>query len=1258
MIRPYLLLLALLVTLFQSVPAGAATLLGEWRLEEDAWNGVSGEVIDSSGNNRHGTAIGTLLPGLDTAAPARGGNPGTCDYGIFAGASSGGPALSLPGLPVNTSAGAKTSVAFWMYWDGTDNVMPIGWNVHDLWLVSGVFGFNTGNSDVFGISSASLANGWHHVVAVFTNGAVASNELYIDSVKQTLTQRRSSPNNPNAYVRSTLQVSGWGANSSYRFSGRIDEVKIYTGAASQAEVNAAYTATHACPVHPPPPPATLAAEYRFDDGWSTSDPLADSSGNGLDAILSGGSVAQVNAPASGLKPETCKAGSFARNGYFLANGLPLDVSAGAKATVAFWMYWDGRYPPDGWAMPFRWAGQYYDLAFKSNGWFGFNTGQGDIYGFSSSGLANGWHHVVAVFTSSAVSSNKIYLDGQLRVLRSDGSHAARLISSSAFIGAGGNWSNGYKYGGLLDSLSIHRGELSQAEVGTLYRQAQPCTRSTCAYPLHAGGSLSIGKESKINGNTISGSGNAIDPANGNLVNASQTLSAHNPATFPSYSGGTHYSGSASSLVPGTTYHSVTLTSGTAPSGTYNINTLNVDGNVTFTGGTFFVKTMTVDQDRNLFFTAATQFRVGTRFSADKEVDMLDSSGAHNPWAQFFLYDPADWTADKSLRFDGIVVANGAASDITVDKELEMTGAFITAGAINIDKEARISYTSAVATALGGSGVCGGGSTPPAPTPPANFNCVEVGGNAGSGHLYTKLVGGNFNFDIVALKADGSVETSYARDTNKTVTVQLVDGAGGSACAGRTALVAWPSQTFSSGNAGRVTASAASLSNAHPNLRCRVSDGSVTGCSTDNFAVRPSGLTVTSSANADAAGSNATATPTVKAGTSFTLTATALAGYNGTPTLDVSKLQAHSGATRSGGLAGGFATANAGSGVATGNFTYDEVGYFRFAANGVIDATFSAVDAANGDCTADYSNTLVGGKFGCYFGNTAASTYFGRFIPDHFSISPGALTQGCGNFTYYGQDFVTNFTLFAQNSSNTTTQNYAGGYARLGLANWSNFAFATSGASGATLVAGGTAPSGSWNSGVASMSASHNASRTLSGTPPPPADLTVTVQPVDSDGVTIAASVVSNTAAPHLFGRLRLSNAVGSELLPLPVPLTAQFWNGQGYVSNNTDNCTTISAPTFTFFSQTADNQLAGGETTASFNATLVAGNGNLRFSAPGVGNFGFMDLSVAAPAWLKFNRDGVDQGGDGNLLDDDPRARATFGKRRGSDKVIIRREIY
>lgn len=226
-----------------------ATLVAEFHLEEPVWNGTSGEVKDTAGyagGPFNGTAIGSPNPTSALASPARTGNPGTCGYATMPGPTSNGGAFTISGLPVSTAAGAKTSVAFWMYWDGTDNVMPIGWNLHDLWLQGGSFGFNTANSDIYGISSAGLANGWHHVVAVFTNGSVTSNQLYIDGVLQTLSQRQSTPNLATAVVSSTLQVGGWTQNTGYRFTGRIDEVMVYRDALVQADVTALYNDTHAC----------------------------------------------------------------------------------------------------------------------------------------------------------------------------------------------------------------------------------------------------------------------------------------------------------------------------------------------------------------------------------------------------------------------------------------------------------------------------------------------------------------------------------------------------------------------------------------------------------------------------------------------------------------------------------------------------------------------------------------------------------------------------------------------------------------------------------------------------------------------------------------------------------------------------------------------------------------------------------------------------------------------------------------------------
>ncbi len=224
-----------------------ATLLAEYRMEDASW-GVLTDVAGYAGGPFNGSVTGTPGPTPAFASPALGSIPGsgTCGYASMPGPSAGGGAFTISGLPVSTAAGDKTSVAFWMYWDGTDGVMPIGWDKHDLLLQGGSFGFSTADTDIYGISSANLANGWHHVVAVFTNGSVSSNQLYVDGVLKTLTQRLGAPNLGNATVGSTLQIGGWTQDGLYRFSGRIDEVKIYKDALDQAAVTAIYGETHAC----------------------------------------------------------------------------------------------------------------------------------------------------------------------------------------------------------------------------------------------------------------------------------------------------------------------------------------------------------------------------------------------------------------------------------------------------------------------------------------------------------------------------------------------------------------------------------------------------------------------------------------------------------------------------------------------------------------------------------------------------------------------------------------------------------------------------------------------------------------------------------------------------------------------------------------------------------------------------------------------------------------------------------------------------
>lgn len=216
------------------------TPLLEYHFEEDSWNGTANEILDHSGNGHHARLHNNSTPETDT--PALTGDPGTCGY-----ASLNDGSIQVTNLPIDTTTpGVKTTVTFWMNWDGTNNVMPIGWNFHDIWIVNGSFGFNTWNSDVYGISSAGLANGWHHVAVEFTNGSVTSNRIHIDGVEQVLTQRRSRPNNRRAFVNSQMRVGGVSNSSFYDFHGLLDEFRVYESALSTAEINTIMAERHDC----------------------------------------------------------------------------------------------------------------------------------------------------------------------------------------------------------------------------------------------------------------------------------------------------------------------------------------------------------------------------------------------------------------------------------------------------------------------------------------------------------------------------------------------------------------------------------------------------------------------------------------------------------------------------------------------------------------------------------------------------------------------------------------------------------------------------------------------------------------------------------------------------------------------------------------------------------------------------------------------------------------------------------------------------
>ena len=205
-------------------------------------------------------------------------------------------------------------------------------------------------------------------------------------------------------------------------------------------------------------------------------------------------------------------------------------------------------------------------------------------------------------------------------------------------------------------------------------------------------------------------------------------------------------------------------------------------------------------------------------------------------------------------------------------------------------------------------------------------------------------------------------------------------------------------------------------------------------------------------------------------------------------------------------------------------------------------------------------------------------------------------------------------MTAQNAGNGTTQNYRGVFAKFVTTGYGNYGF-----TGATLPAGSalqtsaTAPTGTWIDGVAAIVARHQVSRPTN----PAADTLLTVNAAPSDGeVPASAATAVGTNVRLRYGRLRMQNAYGSELLALPVPLEAQYWNGNFYVVNADDSCTTLPMSSIVMSNFTGNLQACETQITPTATQTLANGRipGGLVLTRPGTNNSGSVDLAINVTA--------------------------------------------
>jgi len=359
-----------------------------------------------------------------------------------------------------------------------------------------------------------------------------------------------------------------------------------------------------------------------------------------------------------------------------------------------------------------------------------------------------------------------------------------------------------------------------------------------------------------------------------------------------------------------------------------------------------------------------------------------------------------------------------------------------------------------------------------------------------------------------------------------------------------------------------------------------------------------------------------------------------------------------------------------------------------------------VSSANGIAVGDFLMILGAGVGGSPLHasvNTIAGNVITLSATANTSVASARVAKynSQGFFTYLGEPFFAHLNVTAvkshSGSGTPITQNYTGDFVKLHAsditsgANWFtascsgiSHCFGLGAVNGTTPLTGRLAvdtsiasPVSSWAPGVGTFSLHLTLSKPSTTTPDAtwgPFDaLKVGGVPRDADGVTLPASIASDSdhgmdldatldstnerrlifETRARLGRIKFANAHGSDLLALPINLTAQYWNGTAYVTNTLDNLTrflpsNIVLDDWTVNLQTGETSV----TTPPASVVFVAGATKLTLAKPSGGDSKYNgSVRLSLPSGIL------------NYLLRNP-GRATFGAFKGNNEFIYLRENY
>ena len=354
-----------------------------------------------------------------------------------------------------------------------------------------------------------------------------------------------------------------------------------------------------------------------------------------------------------------------------------------------------------------------------------------------------------------------------------------------------------------------------------------------------------------------------------------------------------------------------------------------------------------------------------------------------------------------------------------------------------------------------------------------------------------------------------------------------------------------------------------------------------------------------------------------------------------------------------------------NGAATGiNFAWPEVGIIT-----LLPHVLGSDYLGGGDSNCDPAKPGYSATLWC-----PSSGNVGRFYPDHFDtavVATATIPMPCptgltcptlfNGFVYSGQSFTTN--VYARNVAGGTSVNYSGasGFSKqVTLSAWDALGSTTTqnppATSPGSSVGNGVIAAASFSQGTTALGTPATPTYSLpnpypSATPPPgPTDIYVRAdESPGGDGVSSLRVSSVEGGVKVVSGRMKLSNAHGSELLQLPIAATIQYWNGTTYVTSTTDSVSSFASGAVSFTNCQKLSAISTWPTTCPPPPTSVSpasvvflnGMGNFILAKPGVGKSGSVDMTTSAPSYLPSNK-----------------ARATFGVYKGANEFIYLRENY